>query len=53
MRAEVVVTLVVMLVGMQSFCLGEEWNRSGNPSGQKVAAQEKPAAKVEIYVTDW
>ena len=53
MRRKIVVMMVVMLLATHSLCFGETWNHSGSASGQKVAAQEKPAAKVEIYVTDW
>jgi len=53
MRTKLFIMLVVMLLGTQSLCFGEEWNRSGNPSGQMVVADEKATPKVEIYVTDW
>jgi glutaredoxin len=53
MRTRVFVILVAMLLATQSLCFGDTWDRSG----QKVVAEEKstakPAAKVEIYVTDW
>jgi len=53
MRIRLFVILVAMLLATQSVCFGETRGRSGNTSGQKVAAQEKSTAKVEIYVTDW
>ena len=54
MRRKIVVMLAVMLFGTMPLCFGETWwSRSDNPSGQKVVAEAKPTAKVEIYVTDW
>ena len=57
MRTKLFVILIFMLFGTGSLGLAETWDRSGNPSGQRVVAEEKsapkPAAKVDIYVTDW
>ena len=49
MRAKLFVILVAMVFGTLSLCFEETWSSSS----QKVVAEEKSTAKVEIYVIDW
>ena len=41
--------MLAMLFGTHCLCFGETWKRLD----QKVVIDEKPAATVEIYITDW
>ena len=49
MRTNLFVIMVAMLIGTQSLCFGE----TRKPLGQKVVIDEKPTAKVEIYIANW
>ena len=49
MRTKLFAVMLAMLFGTHCLCFGETWKRLD----QKVVIDEKPAATVEIYITDW